>query len=130
MLRPRNVLSIGALSLVALGATGCSRRRSSSQIVSNVQNNILSDGRMQMARVQVVATNGVVTLSGYVTSDEQRNATMQDASRVEGVRTVVDNLADYRRQPSESDHHRAKAVGCDRAGSKPLRQSRWCPNRH
>ena len=92
MLRRRRVVCIGVLSLVALGTTGCSRRRTSSQIVSNVQNNIRSDARMQMARVQVVATNGVVTLSGYVTSDEQRNATMQDASRVEGVRTVVDNL--------------------------------------
>jgi BON domain len=92
MLRRRRVVCIGVLSLVALGTTGCSRRRTSSQIVSNVQNNIRTDGRMQMARVQVVATNGVVTLSGYVTSDEQRNATMQDASRVEGVRTVIDNL--------------------------------------
>ena len=81
MLRRRRVVCMGVLSLVALGTTGCSRRRTSSQIVSNVQNNIRSDARMQMARVQVVATNGVVTLSGYVTSDEQRNATMQDASQ-------------------------------------------------
>ena len=94
MLRPRKIgiVCIGTLALVALDATGCSRGRGSAQVASNVQNRIRSDARMGMARVQVVAIHGVVTLSGYVTSREQRLATVQDASQVEGVRVVVDNL--------------------------------------
>jgi hypothetical protein len=93
MLRRRlGIVCIGILCLLALANTGCSRRPGSSHVASNVQNRIRNDSRMQMARVQVLATNGVVTLSGYVTSLEQRLATVEDASQVEGVRVVVDNL--------------------------------------
>ncbi len=83
---------IGLLSVLALGTAGCSRRRVNSEVASDVQNRIRADGRMQMARVQVLATNGVVTLSGYVTSSEQRVATVQDAAQIQGVRLVIDNL--------------------------------------
>jgi osmotically-inducible protein OsmY len=68
--------SLALLALLALGTTGCSRARSNAQIASDVQNRIRTDARMQMARVRVLATGGVVTLSGYVTSDDQRAATV------------------------------------------------------
>ena len=84
--------SLALLALLALGTTGCSRARSNAQIASDVQNRIRTDARMQMARVRVLATGGVVTLSGYVTSDDQRAATVQDASQVKDVRLVIDNL--------------------------------------
>jgi BON domain len=83
---------IGLLSLLAVGTNGCSRGRRNSEVASDVQNRIRSDGRMQMARVQVLANNGVVALSGYVTSSEQRVATVQDAAQTQGVRVVIDNL--------------------------------------
>lgn len=83
---------IGLLSLLALGMTACSRGRANSEIASDVQNRIRTDGRMQAARVQVLATSGVVTLSGYVTGSEQRVASVQDAGQVKGVRVVIDNL--------------------------------------
>ncbi len=82
----------GLFSLIAVGITGCSRRRDGAQIISEVQNRIRADGRMQTARVQVVASAGVVTLGGYVISSDQRAATVQDAARVRGVRVVIDNL--------------------------------------
>src|ERR1700680_188016 len=94
MLRLRK-LEVGWISLLlvlAMGAVGCSRRRSSSNVASDVQNRIRSDSRMQMARVRVLATDGVVTLSGYVTSTEQRIATVQDAAQIKDVRVVIDNL--------------------------------------
>jgi hypothetical protein len=94
MLRGRKlrVQGIGLLSLLALGTTACSRGRTNSEIASDVQNRIRTDGRMQMARVQVLATSGAVTLSGYVTSTEQRVASVQDAAQIKGVRVVIDNL--------------------------------------
>ena len=94
MLRGRKlgVGGIGLLSLLALGTTACSRGRANSEIASDVQNRIRTDGRMQAARVQVLATSGVVTLSGYVASTEQRVASVQDAAQVKGVRVVIDNL--------------------------------------
>ena len=83
---------IGAFCLLVLGITSCSRGRDNAQVASEVQNSIRGDSRLQMARIQVRATNGVVTLSGYVGSNEQRVAIFQDAARIEGVRVVVDNL--------------------------------------
>jgi hypothetical protein len=80
------------LSLLALATTGCSRGRANSQVASEVQNRLRTDTRMQMARVQVLASNGVVTLSGYVISNQQRVTTVRDAAQIKGVRVVVDNL--------------------------------------
>jgi hypothetical protein len=91
-LRRLGVGWIGLLSLLALGTAGCSRSRSNSEVAADVKNRIRTDDRMQMARVQVLATNGVVTLSGYVTGSEQRVAMVEDAAQAKGVRLVVDNL--------------------------------------
>ena len=91
-LRRLGVGWIGLLSLLAFATAGCSRSRTNSEVAADVKNRIRSDGRMQMARVQVLATNGVVTLSGYVTGSEQRVAMVEDAAQAKGVRLVVDNL--------------------------------------
>src|SRR2546425_2493486 len=91
-LRRLGVGWISLLSLVALGTAGCSRSPSNSEVAADVKNRIRTDGRMQMARVQVLATKGVVTLSGYVTGSEQRVAMVEDAAQAKGVRLVVDNL--------------------------------------
>ena len=45
-----------------------------------------------MGRLQVTGTSSVITLAGYVLSNDQRAAAVQDAWHVEGVKTVVDNL--------------------------------------
>lgn len=83
---------ISVLSLLALWMVGCSRGRDNAQVASEVQNNIRGDRRLQLARVQVRVTNGIVTLSGYIGSADQRVATEQDATQIEGVKVVVDNL--------------------------------------
>jgi hypothetical protein len=83
---------IGGLSLLALTMAGCSRVRDNAQLTSEVQSRIRNDHRLRMARIQVRSTNGIVTLSGYVGTDEQRAATVQDAAQIKGVRVVVDNL--------------------------------------
>src|ERR1700733_9171500 len=81
----------GLLSLV-LATAGCSQRHENAQVAADVQDKIRGDQRMQMARVQVIATGGVVTLSGYVVSNQQRASTVEDAAQVQGVKTVIDNL--------------------------------------
>jgi hypothetical protein len=43
-------------------------------------------------QLTVQANNGVVTLSGFVDNDAQRQAASRQAASVEGVREVVDNL--------------------------------------
>ena len=101
--------SLGLLALLALGTFGCSRARTNVQVASDVQNRIRTDARMQMARVRVLVTGGVVTLSGYVTSNDQRAATVQDASLVKDVRLVIDNLRVVEAQPQESQPREPQA---------------------
>ena len=94
MLRAHKIVFafVGVLILLAAGTTGCSRRRDNAQVVSEVQNRIRADHRLMMGRFQVTGTNGVITLAGYVASNHQRAAAVQDAGQVEGVKVVVDNL--------------------------------------
>src|ERR1700748_1579854 len=79
---------------LALLAVGCSRigSRSDAQVASDVQNKINSDTSIPDKQLTINANNGVVTLSGTVSSDAARNAAANDAAQVEGVKTVVNNL--------------------------------------
>jgi hypothetical protein len=81
-----------ALTLALLA--GCSRKpeRSDAQVASEVQNKIYSDAGIQSRQISVQAANGVVTLSGDVNSDVERNAAANDAGAIDGVRTVINNL--------------------------------------
>ncbi|HEX7285992.1 MAG TPA: BON domain-containing protein [Candidatus Angelobacter sp.] len=80
--------------LVSLAvAAGCNRgTRPDGQIAADVQTKIQGDNTVPDKQVTINATNGVVTLSGNVSSDAARNAAANDAAQVEGVKTVVNNL--------------------------------------
>ncbi|HLI62519.1 MAG TPA: BON domain-containing protein [Terriglobales bacterium] len=83
--------------LLALGlalVVGCSHKveRTDAQVASDVQNKIYSDPGIQSRGISVQAANGVVTLSGDVTSDAERTAAANDAGAIDGVKTVVNNL--------------------------------------
>ena len=79
---------------VALGVlAGCNKTaRTDAQVASDVQSRIYSDGAVQSRQIAVHASNGVVTLSGSVSSDIERGAAANDAAAIEGVKTVVNNL--------------------------------------
>jgi hypothetical protein len=81
--------------LLALGLTvGCSSKSGSNdaQIIGQVATKIQADGNLQTKAMAIQSNNGVVTLSGQVTSDAERNAAAADAAQVEGVKTVINNL--------------------------------------
>src|SRR5258708_18304123 len=84
-----------ALVSLALFAVGCSRSgfggRSDSEIQSEVQKKVNADNNVA-SKVLIDANNGVVTLSGNVASDMERNAAANDAAQVDGVNKVVNNL--------------------------------------
>src|ERR1051325_5492178 len=79
---------------LALFAVGCSRMgsRPDAQVASDVQGKISADGTVPDKQLTINANNGVVTLSGNVSSDAARNAAANDAAQVDGVKTVVNNL--------------------------------------
>ncbi len=72
----------------------CSKQpaRTDAQIASDVQSKFYADPVIQSRQIRVQAAKGVVTLSGDVTSDSERDAAGSDAATVDGVRTVVNNL--------------------------------------
>ena len=80
--------------LLALGMTvACSKSGSNdAQIIGQIATKIQADGNMQTKAIAIQSNNGVVTLSGQVASDAERNAAAADAAQVEGVKTVVNNL--------------------------------------
>ncbi len=91
----RRYFWVGIVSL-ALIAAGCARLgmggRTDQQVAADVQNKINADASFPDKQLTVTADNGVVTLSGTVSSETARNAAAADAAKVEGVKTVVNNL--------------------------------------
>ena len=65
---------------------------SDQQVALDVQAKILGDNNVSNKQMTINANNGVVTLSGQVSSDAERAAAAADASAVGGVKTVVNNL--------------------------------------
>lgn len=85
-------LTLASLVLIAAGCKGTPSARTDAQIASDVQNKINTDSNLPDKQVTINANNGVVTLSGDVSSDAARNAAANDAAQVDGVKTVVNNL--------------------------------------
>ncbi|MGH9644785.1 MAG: BON domain-containing protein [Terriglobales bacterium] len=87
-----------AAMLLALGlAVGCSKSATQAtndaQIIGEVTTRIQGDPAVQTKAVAIQSSNGVVTLSGQVASDTERVAIAADAAQVQGVKTVVNDLA-------------------------------------
>ena len=61
------------------------------KMVSEVEGRIRADRRLQRIPIHASERGGIITLSGDVTSREQRVAAIEDA-QITGVKVVVDNL--------------------------------------
>jgi len=80
------------LALIVL-AIGCAKARSDAELASDAQKKIGADQSISSKQqLAVQAAGGVVTLSGSVASEAERNAAANDAAAVEGVKTVINNL--------------------------------------
>src|ERR1700704_3328420 len=85
-------LSAVLLLLVLSLAVGCSKAANDAQISSDVQSKINGDSGLQGKQIGVQSDKGVVTLSGSVDNDGQREAAARYASSEAGVKQVVNNL--------------------------------------
>jgi hypothetical protein len=95
-MKARFSLSFAAVALLlVLGvAAGCSKTtaKTDAQVSSEIQSKFSQDSGLQNKGLSVQAANGVVTLSGTVDNDVEREAAARQAASVEGVKTVVNNL--------------------------------------
>lgn len=89
--RQKVVLGFAASALLLLAAA-CSREKSDAQIIGEVSTRIQRDAQVPNKNVAIMSNKGVVTLNGTANSDAERLAASNDASQVEGVKTVVNNL--------------------------------------
>jgi hypothetical protein len=80
-----------ALALIAAGCNKTSMR-SDADLAKDVQAKINTDSAITNKAITVNSTNGTVTLSGTVANETERIAASNDASAVEGVKQVVNNL--------------------------------------
>jgi hypothetical protein len=71
---------------------GCAKKPDDAKVTSDVQAKFSQDSGLSSKQLSVQAANGVVTLTGTVDNDAQRNAASQQAASVPGVKTVVNNL--------------------------------------
>ena len=84
------------ISSLVLGAmlmgVGCARRLDDGKMSSDIQTKFSQDSGLSNKQLTVQANNGVVTLSGFVENEAQRDAAGRQAASVSGVKTVVNNL--------------------------------------
>jgi hyperosmotically inducible protein len=66
-------------------------------LTASVKASLVSDKASNLTRIDVDTTNGIVALNGVVENPEQRSRAEQLASRVDGVKKVINNLQVQRR---------------------------------
>lgn len=81
------------LFVIILGSgLGCAKKPDDAKISSEIQNKFNQDSGLSSKQLSVKADAGVVTLSGSVDNDAQREAAGKQAASVAGVKTVINNL--------------------------------------
>jgi len=92
--------SLGALALGGLTG-GCASTATSDStgqyiddttITTKVKNALLADGAVKSTEISVQTVKGVVQLSGFVDTSDQKSAAEKDASAIAGVKDVTDDL--------------------------------------
>ncbi|HYM78844.1 MAG TPA: BON domain-containing protein [Candidatus Dormibacteraeota bacterium] len=86
---PLIVLSLAIIFGLGLG---CAKKPDDSKISSEIQDRFSQDSGLGTKQLAVKADGGVVTLSGTVDTDAQREAAGRQAASVSGVKTVINNL--------------------------------------
>jgi BON domain len=85
--------STSLLLAIALGmGLGCTRKPDDAKISTDIQSKFNQDSGLSSKQLKVQAEDGVVTLSGAVDNDAQREAAGRQAASVAGVKTVINNL--------------------------------------
>ena len=88
----RMPVALFALAAILASGLGCARKADDAKISSEIQSKYGQDSGLSTKQLSVQASNGVVTISGWVDNDAQRAAAARQAAAVDGVKEVVNNL--------------------------------------
>jgi len=81
-----------ALAIILNLGVGCARKPDDVKISGDIQSKFSQDSGLSSKQLNVQSANGVVTLSGTVDNQAQRDAASRQAASVPGVKEVVNNL--------------------------------------
>jgi BON domain-containing protein len=94
------------LGILAIGLA-CTKAQDDGQLTSQIQSKLNQDSGLHDKQITVQTSAGVVTLSGTVGNETQREAAARYASATPGIKEVVNNLetasASATRAPSQMD---------------------------
>jgi hypothetical protein len=79
------------LGILAIGLA-CTKAPDDSQLTSQIQSKLTQDSGLHDKQITVQTSGGVVTLSGTVENETQREAAARYASATPGIKEVVNNL--------------------------------------
>src|SRR5271169_4703486 len=80
------------LAIILSLGSGCARKADDAKISSDIQAKFSQDSGLSTKQLTVQSADGVVTLSGNVDNDAQREAASRQAASTPGVKEVVNNL--------------------------------------
>src|SRR5579864_6828473 len=80
------------LAAILILGSGCAKKADDAKISSDIQTKFSQDSGLSTKQLSVQSANGVVTLSGNVDNDAQREAASRQAAATPGVKEVVNNL--------------------------------------
>jgi hypothetical protein len=92
MNRVSSVFVVFLAVVLTTSTLSCARKPDDAKVSSEIQNKFSQDSGLSSKQLTVQASNGVVTLTGFVDNDAQRAAAARQAASVEGVKEVVNNL--------------------------------------
>jgi len=78
--------------MILVMGVACAKKLDDAKMSSDIQSKFSQDSGLSTKQLTVQANNGVVTLSGTVDNDAQRDAAGKQAASEPGVRTVINNL--------------------------------------
>lgn len=88
----RTSLSLCLLAVILSLGAGCTKKPDDATISSDIQSKFSQDSGLSNKQVGVQASNGVVTLTGTVDNEAQREAASRQAGAEPGVKEVINNL--------------------------------------
>ena len=111
-----------------LTSAACSHQPNDAQIIGDVTLRLQRDAQVTNKNIAVMSNKGVVSLNGTVESDAVRLAASNDASQVEGVKTVVNNLLVAPTVPQQAAVPAQVTEPVPAKPEKPVHESRSKPS--
>lgn len=119
-----------AVLVVFMGSTGCQTtdrtagRQLDDRIVNSKVKDALDDATVyKFPEVRTMTYNGVVQLSGFVETEEQKRHAAKLASKVEGVNEVINNIS-LKPTPTGRPSGRQQPTDAETKDAAPIRENK------